>query len=140
MKKSRYSDSQILSILKQNEAGALVPDLCREHGRSTSTRTHLIYDGYGVAVDYKKSYYCFNKAAEKGVPKDYISAYSGWNIAAANGEKTSQNNRKILEKLMTRTEISEAQKLSKELYKKYNKRRFSDALKITNTVRRGLYH
>jgi len=32
MKKSRYTDSQILSILKQNEAGALVPDLCREHG------------------------------------------------------------------------------------------------------------
>jgi len=30
MKKSRYSDSQILSILKQNKAGALVPYLCRE--------------------------------------------------------------------------------------------------------------
>ncbi|MEO1896824.1 MAG: transposase, partial [Cycloclasticus sp.] len=30
MKKSRYTDSQILSILKQNEAGATVPDLCRE--------------------------------------------------------------------------------------------------------------
>jgi putative transposase len=36
MKKSRYSDSQILSILKQNESGASVPDLCREHGISTS--------------------------------------------------------------------------------------------------------
>ena len=32
MKKSRYSDSQILAILKQNEAGAKVADLCREHG------------------------------------------------------------------------------------------------------------
>jgi len=34
MKKSRYTDSQILSILKQNEAGSTVPDLCREgnHG------------------------------------------------------------------------------------------------------------
>jgi putative transposase len=37
MKKSRYTDSQILSILKQNEAGATVPDLCREHGMSTAT-------------------------------------------------------------------------------------------------------
>jgi putative transposase len=37
MKKSRYTDSQILSILKQNEAGALVPDLCREHGMSNAT-------------------------------------------------------------------------------------------------------
>ena len=37
MKKSRYTDSQILSILKQNEAGAQVPDLCREHGMSNAT-------------------------------------------------------------------------------------------------------
>jgi len=36
MKKSRYNDSQILSILKQNELGTSVPDLCREHGISTS--------------------------------------------------------------------------------------------------------
>jgi len=37
MKKSRYTDSQILSILKQNEAGMSVPDLCREHGMSDVT-------------------------------------------------------------------------------------------------------
>ena len=37
MKKSRYTDSQILSILKQNKAGATVPDLCREHSMSTAT-------------------------------------------------------------------------------------------------------
>jgi len=37
MKKSRYTDSQILSILKQNEAGVSVPDLCREHGMSNAT-------------------------------------------------------------------------------------------------------
>ncbi len=33
MKISRFTDSQIMTILKQNEAGASVPDLCREHGR-----------------------------------------------------------------------------------------------------------
>ncbi len=37
MKKSRYTDSQILSILKQNETGTVVPELCREHGMSTAT-------------------------------------------------------------------------------------------------------
>ena len=37
MKKSRYTNSQILSILKQNEAGALAPVLCREHGMSNAT-------------------------------------------------------------------------------------------------------
>jgi len=37
MKKSRYTDSQILSILKQNEAGTPVSELCREHGMSNAT-------------------------------------------------------------------------------------------------------
>ena len=36
MKKSRYSDSQILAILKQAEAGTPVPQLCREHGMSSA--------------------------------------------------------------------------------------------------------
>lgn len=37
MKTSRFSDSQILAILKQAEAGTAVPDLCREHGISSAT-------------------------------------------------------------------------------------------------------
>ena len=37
MKQSRYSDSQILSILKKNKSGSTVPDLCREHGMSNAT-------------------------------------------------------------------------------------------------------
>jgi len=36
-KKSKYSDSQILAILKQAEAGTPVPELCREHGMSSAT-------------------------------------------------------------------------------------------------------
>ena len=37
MKISRLTDSQIMAILKQNEAGASVPDLCREHGISSAS-------------------------------------------------------------------------------------------------------
>lgn len=37
MKKSRYSDSQIMAILKQAEAGSPVPELCREHDMSSVT-------------------------------------------------------------------------------------------------------
>ena len=37
MKKSRYSDSQIMAILKQGEAGFPVPELCREHGMSSAS-------------------------------------------------------------------------------------------------------
>jgi putative transposase len=36
MKKTRYTDSQILAILKQAEAGTPVPELCREHGMSSA--------------------------------------------------------------------------------------------------------
>ena len=37
MKKSRYSDSQILAIIKKAESGVPVPELCREHGMSNAT-------------------------------------------------------------------------------------------------------
>jgi len=37
MKKSRYSDSQIMAIIKQAEAGTPVPELCREHGMSSAS-------------------------------------------------------------------------------------------------------
>ncbi len=37
MKKSRFSDNQIMAILKQAEAGVPVPELCREHGMSDAT-------------------------------------------------------------------------------------------------------
>ena len=37
MKKSRFTEPQILAILKQGESGVAVPDLCREHGISNAT-------------------------------------------------------------------------------------------------------
>ena len=37
MKKSHYSDSQIINILNQAEAGTPVAELCREHGMSDAT-------------------------------------------------------------------------------------------------------
>jgi putative transposase len=37
MKTSRFTDSQIIAILKLAEAGSPVPELCREHGMSTAT-------------------------------------------------------------------------------------------------------
>ena len=37
MKKSRFTDSQIMAVLKQAEIGTAVPELCREHGISCAT-------------------------------------------------------------------------------------------------------
>lgn len=36
MKKSRFTESQIINILKQAEIGTPVPELCREHGMSSA--------------------------------------------------------------------------------------------------------
>jgi putative transposase len=37
MKKSRYTDTQIVNILKQNQAGESTANLCREYGMSQAT-------------------------------------------------------------------------------------------------------
>ncbi len=37
MKKLRFTDSQIMTILKQAEAGTPVAELCREHGMSNAS-------------------------------------------------------------------------------------------------------
>lgn len=37
MKTSKYSDSQIMAILKQAQSGTPVPVLCREHGMSSAS-------------------------------------------------------------------------------------------------------
>jgi putative transposase len=37
MKKSRFTEEQIIGIVKQHEAGVKTTDLCREHGISAAT-------------------------------------------------------------------------------------------------------
>ncbi len=53
-----------------------------------------------------------------GVPKDYVLAYMWMNIAAASGSEQSEQNRDELAKHMTREQIAEAQRLSRECKQK----------------------
>ena len=52
MKTSRYSDSQIMAILKQAEAGTPVPELCREHRMSSASfyKWHSNYGGMDASL------------------------------------------------------------------------------------------
>lgn len=51
MKSSRFSEEQIIGILKQSEAGAKTGDLCRQHGISAATfyGWHSKYGGLEVS-------------------------------------------------------------------------------------------
>ena len=37
MKRSRFTEAQIMGVLRQAEGGLAVPELCREHGISSAT-------------------------------------------------------------------------------------------------------
>jgi putative transposase len=52
MKKSRFTDSQIMDALKRVESGLAVPDLCRELGISTATfyKWRSKYGGMDVSL------------------------------------------------------------------------------------------
>ena len=52
MKRSRYSNSQIINILKQAESGTPVSELCREHGMSSAAfyKWRSKYGGMDVSM------------------------------------------------------------------------------------------
>ena len=37
MKRNRFTEQQIIDVLREQEAGAVVAELCRKHGMSSAT-------------------------------------------------------------------------------------------------------
>ena len=63
----------------------------------------------------------FAYARGKGVPKDDATAYMWCNIAAAQGNSGAEIDRDNIAKEMTKEQIAEAQKLSREWLVKHSK-------------------
>ena len=53
MKKSRFTDAQVMGNLRQAEGGMAVPELCREHQISTATfyKWRPKYGGMDASMD-----------------------------------------------------------------------------------------
>jgi putative transposase len=54
MKKSRFTESQIMAILKQHEAGMSIPDLAREHNISSASIYQWRAKYYGMDASMMK--------------------------------------------------------------------------------------
>ena len=95
----------------------------------------MYYYGEGVLQDYKEAARLFRLAAEQGladaqynlanryyygegVIKDIVYAHMWKNISASNGIDEAREDLKIIEKKMTSSDISEAQRLARECVKK----------------------
>ncbi|SIS78136.1 putative transposase [Insolitispirillum peregrinum] len=52
MKSSRYTETQIIAILRQAEGGILIAELCREHGMSSASfyKWRAKYGGMDAAM------------------------------------------------------------------------------------------
>ncbi len=91
----------------------------------------MYYDGEGVSKDLQKAYHWYSKAAAQGnsdsqavlaamycwgegVPKDFVQAYKWLNISSMTGDPLAVKARDILEKNMTKDQISQGQKLVTE--------------------------
>ena len=97
------------------------------------TNLGFMYDyGKGVPIDDAAAAFWYRKAAEQGdpraqanlgsmyangegIPEDDVHAYAWFNLAAAQGHTEAEQARIGSHRYMTRTEIAEAQKLSREL-------------------------
>ena len=110
-------------------------------------------NGQGVVQNYKEAVKWTRKSAEqgdsyaqynlgnmyykgKGVPKDYVMAHMYWNLASVDGNKNAIENRDLIAKEMTPSQIEESQKLAREWMTKKREREkkaFYDFFKDVDT-------
>lgn len=83
MKRSRFSDEQIIGILKEHQAGMTAAELCRKHGISPSRHCYAIACRAMDATFYK-----------------WRSKYSGMEVSEAKRLKALEEENRKLKKLL----------------------------------------
>ena len=85
MKNGRYSDAQIVGILKQAEGGVSVSELCREHGMSSASfyKWRAKFGGMDASLmsemkDMAEENRCFRRMyAEMSMQNDFLKEALG---------------------------------------------------------------
>ncbi len=114
--------------------------LAAEQGDAAAQNSlaNMYVDGKGVPKDYSKALKWVRMAAEQGnavaqnglgklysnghgVAKNYVQAHMWYNLAAAQGHEAAKKSRSLAEKLMSRKQIAEAQRMAAEWTKKDSK-------------------
>jgi uncharacterized protein len=89
----------------------------------------MYFRGQGVEQDFQQSLKWYLKAAEQGdaqaqsklgvmfgnghgIPQDIVQAHKWYSLAALAGNEDAKENRKLVERMMSRDQIKEAQKLA----------------------------
>jgi TPR repeat protein len=92
---------------------------------------NMYEDGRGVPQDYTEAVKLWRAGAEfgdkfaqsnlgrmyylgRGVPEDYVLSYMWFNLAASKNLSTAKKNKDIIAKLMTKEQIADAQKMSRD--------------------------
>jgi TPR repeat protein len=137
-----YADAQVsLGMMYANGVGVAEDDreavrwyrLAAEQGNTVAQFLlgFQYTNGYGVPRDDTEAVRWYRLSAERGnadaqrllgslyragagVPQDLVYSYMWYNLSAAQGNEDAQSNKDLIESLMTREQIAEAQRLSRE--------------------------
>jgi TPR repeat protein len=136
-----YADAQFLLGVMYDEGRGVAQDYAAavswfrkaaaQGNASAQYNLGVKYDkGQGVPQDFAEAVKWYRKAAVKGytdaqvnlgfmygkgqgVLQDYVQAHKWYNLAAVRGDKMAVKNRNIVAKLMTPTQVAEAQRLAR---------------------------
>ena len=110
----------------------LIKDSAEQGDADAQVKLGVFYDnGRGVPEDDTEAVKWYRKAAEQGlaeaqyglgraygtgdgVPQDFVYPYKWFNLAAAKGNEGAMSGKEIVVENMTREQIAEVQKLSRE--------------------------